>query len=534
MITHISIRDFAIIENAEIDFSDGLNIITGETGSGKSVMIEAISLALGARADASFVRTSKDKAVVQMIAELDGDEYIISREVSSSGRNICRINGEIVPLSQVSSLCRRIADIHGQYDHQSLLNPDNHITLIDLYDRKVIEPAKEKVSSVYEEYLSVSSKLSSLIRGENERMRKRDFMAFELDEIRKAELVPGEDAKLEEEIRYLENAEKIYTNLASSYELLSSGSDMGHIRSLLEDVSSYSSQLGQLSEEMNEIYYRLEDISRDIRVLRDSSSFSPEDLDRAVERIELITSLKRKYGSTIEDILSYADKIEKEIDITDNSDRLKSELEAEKEKLETELKDASEALSELRKKAAASLQEKILNELRELNFKDAQMDIEFTPVPYSKNGTDRVEFMISTNTGEDLKPLAKVASGGEMSRIMLAFKKIIGDYDNIPTMIFDEIDAGISGITASIVAGKMRQIAENHQIICITHLPQIAAAGTCNFRISKAVHDGQTYTSVDRLDENEKESEIARLLGGTNITETTLESARELIKSALA
>ncbi|MDY5976507.1 MAG: DNA repair protein RecN [Anaerovoracaceae bacterium] len=534
MITHISIKDFAIIEDVQIDFREGLNIITGETGAGKSIVIEAISLALGARADASFVRTSKDKAVVQMIAELDGEEYIISREVSSTGRNICRINDDIVPLSRVSKLCARIADIHGQYDHQSLLNPENHISLIDTYGRKHIGPAKNRVSEIYAEYSQVSSKLSSLIKGENERNRKRDFMAFELDEISKASLTPGEDIRLEEEIRYLENAEKIYSNLESAYELCSSSETVGEIKNLISDISSYSDELGGLSEEINEIYYRLEDLSREIRMMRDRSDYSQENLNSAIERMEVISALKRKYGGSIEDILAYRDRISEEISMADNSDELKNELSLRKSRLEEDLKQASLALSSLRKKAADELKDKILKELLELNFKDSRMDMVFTEIPYSPEGTDSVEFMISTNRGENLKPLAKIASGGEMSRIMLAFKKIISDYDEIPTMIFDEIDSGISGITASIVAGKMRQIADTHQIICITHLPQIAAAGSYNFRISKHVTGNQTFTSVDPLNDKEKTEEIARLLGGTNITETTIKSARELIESALA
>ena len=309
---------------------------------------------------------------------------------------------------------------------------------------------------------------------------------------------------------------------------------MGEIKNLISDISSYSDELGGLSEEINEIYYRLEDLSREIRMMRDRSDYSQENLNSAIERMEVISSLKRKYGGSIEDILAYRDRISEEISMADNSDELKNELSLRKSRLEEDLKEASLALSSLRKKAADELKDKILKELLELNFKDSRMDMVFTEIPYSPEGTDSVEFMISTNRGENLKPLAKIASGGEMSRIMIAFKKIISDYDEIPTMIFDEIDSGISGITASIVAGKMRQIADTHQIICITHLPQIAAAGSYNFRISKHVTGNQTFTSVDPLNDKEKTEEIARLLGGTNITETTIKSARELIESALA
>lgn len=533
MITHISIRNFAIIEDVKIDFQDGLNIITGETGAGKSIVIEAVSLALGARADAAYVRTGTDKALVQMIADLDGEEYIISREVSAQGRNICRINGEIVPLSQVSALCEKIADIHGQYDHQSLLNPDYHITLIDKYDKKNINPLKERVSSIYAEYSEVSSKLNQLIKGEMERKRKRDFMAFELDEITKADLKPGEDEELEARITLLENSGRISENLERAYALSQDMTAIGEIRNLLSEISSYSEGLEAISQQVTDIYYTFEDITRDIRMEKDSVIYSPEELDQAQERLELITSLKRKYGNSIEEIIDYSLKISEEINMADNSDELKIKLIERKSEIEKELKEASDLLSETRKKAAKALKEQILKELLELNFKDADMEAVFTEIPYTAEGTDSVEFMLTTNKGENLKALAKVASGGEMSRIMLAFKKIVSDYDQIPTLIFDEIDTGISGITASIVAKKMRQIAENHQLICITHLPQIAAAGTHNYRIAKDVHDDATFTSVEPLSNEDKVKEIARLLGGINITETTLKSAEELINSAI-
>lgn len=534
MITHISIKDFAVIEDAQIEFREGLNILTGETGAGKSVVIEAISLALGARADASFVRTSKDKAVIQMVAELDEGEYIISREISTTGKNICKINGEIVPLSYVKSLCARIADIHGQYDHQSLLNPDNHIQLIDSYGKKDILPLKEQISSVYEKYTKVSSRLNSLIKGEKERQRKHDFLVFELDEIRSANLLEDEDIILGERIKYLENCEKIYENLSNAYEICIQSNPLGDVKSYIEDLSEYSKELSSMSEEINDIYYRLEDLTRQLRVERDSSTYSEEELNESITRLELIDNLKRKYGNTIEDILKYAANIEEEISITENSDELKSELEKEKDELKSKLDSLCSELTALRKKASDELKESISKELLELNFKDARLDVVFTETDYTKDGKDSVEFLLSTNRGEDLKPLAKVASGGEMSRIMLAFKKTVSDCDGIPTIIFDEIDAGISGITASIVAKKMQQISDSHQVICITHLPQIAASGKYNYRITKDEKDERTFTSIVPLNENEKVQEIARLLGGINITETTVKSAQELIKAASA
>ena len=538
MISHISIKDFAIIEDVQIDFHEGLNLITGETGAGKSIIIEAVSLALGARADTAFVRSGKDKAIVALAADLDGEEYVITREVSASGRNICKINGELVTLGQVSTLCSRIADIHGQYDHQSLLNTEHHIDLVDLYSKDEIQPLKTQVSEAYADFRNIDSELDSLLSGFAQKQRQKDFMAFELKEINDAQLNPGEDTELENRISLLQNSEKIYSALESAYSISydseqSTSYSLSKVLSLIQGISEYSPELAALDEKISDIYYSLEDVCSSIRSIRDKSEFSPDELDAAISRLDEINRLKMKYGSSIEDILAYKDSLEKSISEVDNIDDLKEQLTARKKQSEAKLQELSGRLSDARKKAAASLQGKILYELNDLNFKDADMVIEFRQSEqYSASGTDIVEFMITTNRGEALKPLAKVASGGEMSRIMLAFKKIVGDYDHIPTMIFDEIDTGISGITASIVGKKMCQIAQNHQIICITHLPQIAACKGHNFKIVKETRDDATFTNVIPLNSDQKAEEIARLLGGINITETTLESARELIKAS--
>ena len=538
MITHISIRDFAIIENVEIDFHEGLNIITGETGAGKSIVIEAVSLALGSRADTAFVRSGKEKAIVQLVGTIMGTEYVITREVSSTGRNLCKVNGEIVTLAHLNLICKKIADIHGQYDHQSLLNPDYHIKLVDMYKKELISPAKEKVSVILRHYREISSQLRRIVSEASENQRKRDFMAFELDEIRKAELVPGEDEELAETISLLQNSERIYENLAGSYEIINGEeySSMAGLRrslDMLSEVSSYSSNIAELHQQLSDAYYQIEELSSEIRSMRDRTVFSPEELNQAIGRADLLDNLKKKYDMSIQELIDYAEELEEKLSFVENIDEMKKDLTELQQKCEADLKDACVELSQLRKAAAVELEEKILAELAELNFKDAQLSIEFSTAPdYTDNGTDTVEFMISTNRGEQLKPLSKIASGGEMSRIMLAFKKIVGDYDDIPTLIFDEIDTGISGITASIVGKKLMQIAENHQVICITHLPQIAAFGSHNYKIAKESDESSTYTTVLHLREDEKIREIARLLGGINITETTLQSAKELIDAS--
>lgn len=535
MINHISIKNFAIIENTEVDFEKGLNIITGETGAGKSIVIEAVSLALGSRADTSSVRTGADKAVVQLAGELNGEEIVITREVSASGKNLCRLNGEIITLARLNEVCRKLADIHGQYDNQSLLNPDYHLVLVDSYHKEKTDPVRQEVSQKFSAFSRCRSELSSLLSLERENARKKDFYRFELDEIDSAKLNPGEDMELDERISILQNSEKIFESIEKSYTLLTEASPslidgVGACHRAIEEIASYSRDLESISGELGDIYYRLQDISRSLGEMRENVSFSPAELDGLILRLNQIENLKKKYGSSIEDILAYRDSIASKLEKIDNFDDEKHRLEKQLIEARDELFAACSSLSEIRKEIASELETKILAELSDLNFKDAQMKITVEPLSApTEEGMDKVVILISANRGEPLKPLYKIASGGEMSRIMLAFKNIISSSDMIPTLIFDEIDNGISGITASIVGKKLREISKQHQIICITHLPQIAAAGDQNYRIYKETNGEKTFTRVEKLSEDEKVSEVARLLGGATITDTTLQSARELI-----
>ena len=548
MISYISIKNFAIIENCEVTFEKGLNIITGETGSGKSIVIEAISLALGARADGSFIRTGADKATVEIAGELDGEEIVITREVSASGKNLCKLNGSVVTLAELGTYCKRLADIHGQYDHQSLLNPDYHIRLIDLYHADDIMPVLNTVEKLYDGYVKTNAGLKRLNQSAADADKKRDFMKFQLEEIRGAKLIPGEDAELSERITLLQNSEKLYKILSGAYEVVYEGEPsaldmLENISRDLEGISEFKGSISDLSERISSLCYELDDIAHEIRSERDDMVFSQEELDECIERYELIQNLKRKYGNefldggitpgTIEAVLNFAETIETELKDVENSDQLKAELESQLEVITAQLELATERLSKLRHDSANELKKRIVEQLKDLNFNNSELDIKFSALPdFTENGKDAVLFMISTNAGEPLKPLNKIASGGEMSRIMLAFKKIIADYDEIPTLIFDEIDTGISGIAASVVGKKLQEIATNHQIICITHLPQIAACGHTNYRIDKATTGGSTKTTITKLNADEKIDEIARLLGGSNITETTRKSAKELVDAS--
>ncbi|MBQ1630312.1 MAG: DNA repair protein RecN [Firmicutes bacterium] len=537
MINHIHIKNFVLIEDIETDIHDGLNVFTGETGAGKSVVIEAVSLALGSRADSSCIRTGTDKAIVELIGELDGEEIILHRELNRQGKNVCKLNGEAVTLARLNELSHRMADIHGQYDSQTLLDPASHIQLLDSFRPDLTESAKAAVSVDFKAYSESKARLVSLMNLKKKTARDLDFYKFESSEIARAKLITGEDQDLEQKISLMKNSGRIFEALSVASSSLSSdgaGLDLlSRARSSLETVSGVSERLSELSDKLDGIYYDLEDLSSSISELTESLSFSEEELDEAISRLSVIDNLKRKYSMDIDGILSYKDELDHKIRSVENFDQEEAALKKDLLEKRNVLMASCKALTAKRREAASELEVRILEELKELNFNDTDLKISIEPLEQpQENGIDNVEILISTNKGEPLRPLYRIASGGEISRIMLAFRDVISAYDSVPTVIFDEIDSGISGYTASVVARKLRSIARERQVICITHLPQIAAAGDHNYRIIKESGEHSASTHMEYLSDEQKINEIARLISGSTITENSLVSARELIEQS--
>ncbi|MBK5253558.1 MAG: DNA repair protein RecN [Peptostreptococcaceae bacterium] len=537
MIDRIEIQNFATISKTSIDLTQGLNIITGETGAGKSVLVQAISIALGARADTSFVRTGNDKAIIQIAGEIDNEEVILSREVYATGKSISKINSTLVTLNALKEYCAKFADIHGQYDNQALLNSDNHINILDSFNNQVFFNELSYLKTAFIKFKAAENEFTALLNKETETKNKKSYYEFELSYIDNLNLLIDEDNELKDKISLLSNSEKIFSVVNTAYYTIheNENSLLTELKSSinsLDSISGFSSQIEKLNSELGNIYYNLEDVSSELRQITSSVTYSEEELNNLSGRLSLIEDAKRKYNKTIEEIIEYSEFLKSELLLIENFAVEKERLIAIKEQQYKTLAESSDKVSNMRQKLASSLETRVSRELEALNFPNSEFKINFLKSNISETGQDIVEFLISTNPGEPLKPLVKIASGGEISRVMLALKGILGDSINVPTMIFDEIDTGISGVTASIVGQKLKELSGKHQIICITHLPQIAACGNTNFSIVKENIENKSHTFIRKLDNNGKVSDIARLLGGSNVSNITLESAKELINSA--
>ncbi len=538
MLNRIVIDNFATIEHLSFDLEEGLNIITGETGAGKSVLVEAISTALGGRADISMVRNGTSKATIQIAGTLGDEDVIIVRELMASGKSISKLNGEMVTLGQLRTFCQSFVDIHGQYDNQVILDPQNHLSITDRFRHKALEPELAKLSNLYQEYAESRRAYQQLQKEEAESLRQQDYYRFESEYIEKLNLYEGEDEELHEELEIMKNSEKIFSAVNEAYRRIYEDDEsvLSGLQSAiqhLQDIASLSEDYENQVQTLNDSYYAIADVSDALRDLRSSMNYSDEDIDRTSERLSIIEDAKRKYRMSVPEIIAYGSEMAEKLRVIENFD---VEMEARKKAMDAaykKLQEQADIVSRMRQENAALLKAAVTRELQDLAFANSDFDIEIQRLPeIGPLGYDTMEYMISTNPGEPLRPLSRIASGGEISRIMLAFKHIIGDNDAVETMIFDEIDTGISGRTALVVGKKMREIAGHHQILCITHLPQIAAYGDANFQIQKDISDSKTHTSIVRLDEGGKLHMLAGMISGDADSASALEAARELNDAA--
>ena len=550
MLQNIHVKNMALIDEADVDFGDHLNILTGETGAGKSIIIGSISTALGGKVSRDVIRKDAEYALVelnfkvnspQILAELekmeipvDGDEVVISRRITGS-RSVARINGELVSLPVLRQAAALLIDIHGQHEHQSLLHKDKHLAILDQFSREEMASVKDALKDSYREYMILKKEMDGAITDEGKRLSEISFLQYQIEEIENANLQDGEEEQLDKAFRKMSHARQMMESVAAAhgmtgYEGASSAGDLvGRALRELSSVEKYDEAISGLISMLTDIDGLLNDFNRELADYESGLTFDESVYHETEDRLNLIQRLKTKYGSSIAEILAHQAECQEELEKLDDYENYLSGLRMKLDQAEKELKDLSDKLTTIRRANAAVLQERIKAALIDLNFLDVRFEIHCEPLGhYTENGQDSIEFMISTNPGETVKPLGKVASGGELSRIMLAVKSVLADADAIETLIFDEIDTGISGRTAQKVSEKMAVIARKHQVICITHLPQIAAMADDHYVIEKSSMEQRTITEIYHLSDDDSVGEIARLLGGVEITDAVMQNAREM------
>ena len=551
MLSVLHIENIAVIEQAEILFEGGFNVLTGETGAGKSIVIDAISAILGERTYRDVIRTGANRAFVSAIftnipqydwfsenqVEFDPQELQVQREIYADGRNVCRVNGRPVSVASLKKLGGRLINIHGQHDSQQLFDEENHLTYLDAFARD--EQELEAYQQAFSAMQSVQREIQKLSMDESEKLRLVETLTFQIEEIRAANLVSGEEEQLKERRKVLQNAEKLSDALRMADEALYGGDSSDGAAGLLSNaehalsrVSTISADMQTLHQKISDLMYSVQDAADELRAMRDDLSYSEGELEEIEERLDAIHKLKRKYGASVEDVLAYLADSEQRLDeIEFASDRIET-LKKREAELQKETIRQGEILREKRLSAAQAMESRICDELRQLDMPKIRFVCEFTPQQPMQTGLDSVRFLMSANVGENLKPLSKVASGGELARIMLAMKQVLAQQDGVPTLIFDEVDAGVSGRAAQKVAYKLWTVSKGRQVLCVTHLPQIAAMADAEYTVEKRVENERTYTSVLHLDESGRKQELARLIGGSMITEMTLAGAAELLRLA--
>lgn len=556
MLSELTIRNFAIIESLSVSFQKGLTVLTGETGAGKSIIIDAVHLLVGGRGSAEFVRHGEEKAEIEGLFFIDGSQHpvlekakefgievedgmiVLRRDISRSGKSVCRVNGKLVTIALLREVGSALIDIHGQHEHQELMDETKHISLLDQFGSEEIFPAVLEYQNVYRDYEQKLKKLRSLSENEQQMAHRLDLIQFQYEEIQNAQLKINEDEELAEEKRKLNNFEKVFESVQSSYTAINGdqrGLDwIGLAMENLETAAELDPAYKELHESVANSFYLLEDAARSLRNELDVLEYDPQRLNEIEDRLNEINQLKRKYGKTIEEILEYSAKIEEEIETLQNKEVHIGQMEKELTSLKKDLQLEAANLNKARKKWAKKLTGLIHRELKELYMEKTvfEVKIETDEDHFLKNGADQVEFYISTNPGEPLKPLSKVASGGELSRIMLALKSIFSKHQGVTSIIFDEVDTGVSGRVAQAIAEKIYKVAMNSQVLCISHLPQVAAMADTHLYIAKKIKGGRTKTSVTPLTESDKVHEIGRMISGVEITDLTRQHAEELLQLA--
>ena len=542
MINTLHIKNIGIIDDITINLNEGFNVLTGETGAGKTLIIGSLQILAGGRFSKEMIRNGETNSFVEMSIYLpnygyEEDNVIVSREINIKGKNTCKINGRLVTVNELKTFMNNVIDIHGQNDNQSILDVSTHIELLDEYAAKDLGKIKEEYKVLYEEYLEIKTELAKNYGDDKEKQRKLDLLNYQVNEIEDAKLKPGEEDELENTRKTMLAAEKIATNLTEAEGQINSNAidAMNIAIKSLEKIESYNVEYGEIVSRLKEAYYEVQEAARDLAYLNEDLYFDEEKQTEVEERLDLINSLKRKYGNNIEEILEYKEEVNKEIFEIENLEGYIKSLKSKLIKQEEILSDLSNKMNKVRSKYAKELIIKINSELKDLEMKNARFNIkiEFSENnEFNKNGLDKVEFLIATNVGEEEKPLIKIASGGEMSRFMLAIKNVLADVDKIPVIIFDEIDTGISGVAANVTGEKIKQISKSHQVICVTHLASIAAKGDYNYYICKEIENGKTRTKVRQLNEEEVLKEIARISTGS-VSEISINHARELRRMTL-
>lgn len=549
MLSLLHIENIAVIEQADISFDKGFNVLTGETGAGKSIVIDAISAILGQRAYRDMIRTGTSKASVRAVftkvpnfpwfeengVEYDG-ETVIQRDIFLDGKNVCRVNGTLVTVAILHKLGIQLINIHGQHDSASLFDEENHLRFLDAFadNGALLADYREKFAAVSE----LRRQIDRMTMDEGEKLRRMETLKYQIAEIEKADLKSGEDEVLEQRRKLLQNSEKLSQGLEEASEALLGGDDSDGAAALLAQaayalsrIARYSDDYTGFQERLTDLKYQVQDIADEVRDSLDELSYSADELETIEARLDIIHRLRRKYGADCDEILAYLDKARKELDEIEFADDRVEQLKKKLAKQEKQAWDAALALRKNRQEQGTVMAEKILSELSQLDMPRVQFQCRFRETELTSEGADAVAFYLSANAGEDLKPLSKVASGGELARIMLSMKNVLAEKDAVDTLIFDEVDTGVSGRAAQRIAEKLKSLAKHKQVLCVTHLPQLAALADTHMLIAKSEHDGRTYTTVTPLDRKGRAMELARIIGGAHITETTLKSAEEMLSA---